>query len=78
MTSDPIVEKIKIMTLKQFVYTEALRYGVTPGRIYSHINHGGYPGLELERINQRVIYVVKPVQRLVRPQGRQPKKQRDL
>lgn len=44
--------------LKVWVMREAERLGLKPSSIYAYMHRGRYAHLQLERVNQRVVYVV--------------------
>ncbi len=43
--------------LKSWVTTEAQRLGLSEAAIYLRIKRDGYPGLEMRRVNRRVVFV---------------------
>jgi hypothetical protein len=61
------------MTMKEFCLTEAERTGVCESAIRSRIGAGRYAGMKLERINQRVVFVVERGEYSPGKGGRRPK-----
>lgn len=45
------------ITLKDFVHSEAEKYGITESAIYNRVLRGTYHGLEFRRVNKRVVFV---------------------
>ncbi|MEN6533350.1 MAG: hypothetical protein ABFD89_06785 [Bryobacteraceae bacterium] len=56
--------------LKQWILQQARSEGRTYAGIYARMRDGLYPGLKLERVNQRVVFVLNPKCRPVKCEGR--------